>query len=195
MHRVLLAAAIAFLTASAVAQEAWQLDPPHCSAQFSARHLAISTVRGAFSKVSGTVQYDPANVEKTSIQATIQAASVDTRFEMRDRELRGENFLDVPKYPTITFTSKRVEAAGGGKFRITGDLTIHGVTKEVVLDADGLSQVLTDPSGNKRMGASATTTIHRSDFGVSGLPDIVGDEISIAIDVEMIKLLPRHKEQ
>lgn len=195
MRRVFFAVAIALLTASAVAQEVWKLDPPHSSAQFSARHLGISTVRGAFTKVSGTVQYDPASVEKTSIQATIQTASVDTRFEMRDRELRGENFLDVQKYPAITFASKSVEAAGSGKLKIIGDLTIHGVTKEVVLEAEGPSQVLTDPSGNKRMGASATTKIHRSDFGVAGLPDIVGDEISITLDVEMIKEWRRPKEQ
>jgi polyisoprenoid-binding protein YceI len=195
MRRFFFSVAIALLTASAVAQEVWKLDPPHSSAQFSARHLGISTVRGAFTKVTGTVQYDPARVEKTSIQATLQTASVDTRFEMRDRELRGENFLDVQKYPAITFASKSVETAGSGKLKITGDLTIHGVTKEVVLDAEGPSQVLTDPSGNKRMGASATTKIRRSDFGIAGLPDIVGDEISITLDVEMIKEWRRPKEQ
>jgi len=194
MARTLFAVAFALLlTTPAVAQEIWQLDPPHASAQFAVRHLGISTVRGAFTKVSGTVQYDPANPEKTSIQTSIAASSVDTRFEMRDRELRSSNFLDVERYPTITFASKKVEAAGTGKLKITGDLTIHGITKEVVLDAEGPSTILTDPSGNKRMGASATTKINRNDFGVSGLPGTVGDEISITLDVEMIKELPRPK--
>jgi polyisoprenoid-binding protein YceI len=194
MARTLPAVAfVLLLTMPAVAQEIWQLDSPHASAQFAVRHLGISTVRGAFTKVSGTVQYDPANPEKTSIQASIAASSVDTRFEMRDRELRSADFLDVEKYPTITFASKKVEAAGAGKLKITGDLTIHGITKEVVLDTEGPSAILTDPSGNKRMGASATTKINRNDFGVSGLPGTVGDEISIMLDVEMIKELPRPK--
>jgi polyisoprenoid-binding protein YceI len=194
MSRTLSAAAFAILlTIPAVAQEIWQLDPPHASAQFAVRHLGISTVRGSFTKVSGTVQYDPTHLEKTSIQVSIAASSVDTRFEMRDRELRSSDFLDVETYPSITFVSKKVEAAGAGKIKITGDLTIHGITKEVVLDAEGPSTVLIDPSGRKRMGASATAKVNRNDFGVSGLPDAFGDEISITLDVEMIKESPRPK--
>src|SRR5580698_9375608 len=157
--------------ASAAAQTVWQLDPPHCSAQFSVRHLGISTVRGDFTKISGTVQYDAANIEKSSIQVTIDAGSIDTRFAMRDRQVRGPDFLDVGQYPTITFTSKKFEAAGMGKLKITSDLAIHGVTKEVVLDAEGPSKILTDPSGDKRMGASAATKIRRSDFGMTNLAD------------------------
>jgi polyisoprenoid-binding protein YceI len=151
------------------------------------RHLGISTVRGAFTKVSGAVLYDPANPAKDSIQATIDAASVDTRVEMRDNDLRSPNFLDVAKYPTITFQSKRVEGAGDGKLRATGDLTIHGVTKEVVLDVDGPSAEMKDPWGNQRIGASATTKINRKDFGVNGAPGAVGDEITITLDIEMTK--------
>jgi polyisoprenoid-binding protein YceI len=180
--------AIAFLlTLSAAAQDTWQLDPPHSAAQFSVRHLGVSTVRGAFTKVSGTVQYDAANLSKSSIQATIDAASVDTRVEMRDNDLRSPNFFDVQKYPTITFQSKKVEAAGAGKLKVTGDLTIHGVTKEVVLDVDGPTPAVKDPMGKDRlrMGASATTKINRNDFGVSGRPGIVGDDITITLDVEM----------
>ena len=192
MSRTLSALAIAFLlTLTATAQDTWQLDPPHSSAQFSVRHLGVSTVRGAFTKVSGTVKYDPANPGKSSIQATIDAASVDTRVEMRDNDLRSPNFLDVQKYPTISFTSKKVEGAGEGKLRVTGDLTIHGVTKEVVLEVDGSTAPMKDPWGNLRMGASATTKINRQDFGVSGRPGIVGDEISLTLDVEMIKPVPK----
>ena len=190
MPRPLSILAIALLiTISAAAQEMWQLDPPHSSAQFSVRHLGVSTVRGAFTKVSGSAQYDAANPAKSSLQATIDAASVDTRVEMRDNDLRSPRFLDAQKYPTITFQSKKVEAAGAGKLKVTGDLTIHGVTKEVVLDVDGPSPAIKDPMGKDRlrMGASATTKINRNDFGVSGLPGIVGDEISITLDIEMIK--------
>jgi len=190
MLRTLSALAIALLlTLSAAAQDTWQLDPPHSSAQFSVRHLGVSTVRGAFTKVSGSVVYDAANLNKSSIQATIDATSVDTRVEMRDNDLRSPRFLDAQKFPTITFQSKKVEAAGEGKLKITGDLTIKGVTKEVVLDVDGPSPAIKDPMGKDRMrmGASATTKINRNDFGVSGLPGIVGDDITITLDVEMTK--------
>ena len=192
MSRTLSALVIAItllFTLSAAAQDTWQLDPPHSSAQFSIRHLGVSTVRGAFTKVSGTVQYDAANLSKSSIHATIDAASVDTRVEMRDNDLRTPRFLDAQKYPTITFQSKKVEAAGAGKLKVTGDLTIHGVTKEVVLDVDGPTPAIKDPMGKDRlrMGASATTKINRKDFGVSGLPGVVGDDITITLDVEMTK--------
>jgi polyisoprenoid-binding protein YceI len=182
-----------FLTLSAAAQDqnqskdSWQIDPKHTAAQFSVRHLGISTVRGEFSKVSGTVQYDPANVARSSIQATIEAASVNTRTEARDNDLRSPHFFDVEKYPTITFQSKKVEAAGVGKLKVTGDLTMHGVTKEVVLDVDGPNVAPKDERGNQRMGASATTKINRMDYGVSGAPGVAGDEIAITIDIEMIK--------
>ena len=175
------------LTLSAAAQETWQIDPPHTSAQFAVKHLGVSTVRGAFTKVSGTVLYDADNPGKSSIQTTIDAASVDTRVEMRDNDLRGPDYLDVKKYPTITFQSKRIEAAGPGKLKVTGDLTIHGITKEAVLDVDGPSPAIKDPWGNQRMGASATTKINRMDFGVAGAPGLVGDDITITLDIEMTK--------
>ena len=170
--------------------ETWKIDPAHSAAQFAVRHLGISTVRGEFRKVSGGASYDPADPSKTSLEATIDATSVDTRVDMRDNDLRSPNFLDVQKYPTITFKSKRAESAGPGKMKITGDLTIHGVTKEVVLDVDGPSAPVKDPRGNFHMGASATTKINRKDFGVNGAPTMVGDEISITIDAELIKSSP-----
>jgi polyisoprenoid-binding protein YceI len=106
---------------------------------------------------------------------------------MRDNDLRGPDYLDVKKYPTITFQSKRIEAAGPGKLKVTGDLTIHGITKEAVLDVDGPSPAIKDPWGNQRMGASATTKINRMDFGVAGAPGLVGDDITITLDIEMTK--------
>jgi len=180
--------AVLLAVPAAAQSETWQLDPPHSAAQFSVRHMSISTVRGAFTKLSGTVQYDPADATKSSIDVTIDAASVDTRVEMRDNDLRSPKFLDVQKYPAITFKSKRVESAGPGKLKVTGDLTIHGATKEVVLDVDGPSAPIKDMQGNPRMGASATTKINRRDFGVTTYPSAaIGDDIAITIDVEMVK--------
>ena len=178
----------AIFTMSVTAQtETWQLDPPHSAAQFSVRHMGISTIRGTFTKLSGTVQYDPNEVSKTSMDITIDAASLDTRVNMRDNDLRSDHFFDVQKYPTITFKSKRVESAGTDKLRITGDLTIRGVTKQVVLDVDGPSKPIKDPKGKVHMGASATAKINRMDFGVSADPGMIGDDVTIAIDVELVK--------
>ena len=182
----LIAAAVFAISASAQV-ETWNLDPFHSSAQFAVRHNGISTVRGAFAKLSGTVQYDPADPAKTVIDATIDANSVDTRVEPRDKDLRSPNFFDVEKFPAITFKSKRVEPQGTGKLKITGDLTIHGITKEVVLQVDGPNGPNKDPRGNQHMGASATTQINRKDFGVNGAPGGVGDDVQITIDVEMVK--------
>src|SRR6476659_10612652 len=135
----------------------WEIDPNHTASQFSVRHLGISTVRGLFEKTSGSVTYDPADVSKTTMDITIDATSVNTRVQMRDNDIKSPNFLDVAKYPTITFKSKRTEAAGSGKLKITGDLTIHGVTKEVVLDVEGPTEPINDPMGSIRIGATATT--------------------------------------
>jgi polyisoprenoid-binding protein YceI len=180
------------MAASAVAQAgSWQIDPNHSAAQFSVRHLGVSTVRGAFTKVSGTAKYDPSDASKDSLEANIEATSVDTRVNMRDNDLRSPNFLDVQKYPTITFVSKQAKSAGAGKLQIMGDLTIHGVTKEVVLDVDGPSTPIKDPWGNQRIGASASTKINRKDFAVNGAPGVVGDDISITIDVELIQPQPK----
>ena len=187
---------VAFLTAilsvaiAATAQvQTWQIDPNHTAAQFSVRHMGISTVRGAFTKVSGSAQYDPSNPSKSSVEVTIDADSVDTRVSMRDNDLRSPNFFEVAKYPTITFKSKSAQPAGEGKLKLVGDLTIHGVTKEVTLDVDGPSAPVTDQKGNQRIGASGSTKINRKDFGVGTNPT-VGDEVTITIDVELV-----HKAQ
>ena len=177
------------MAASAAAQAAtWQIDPNHTAAQFSVRHLGVSTVRGGFTKVSGSAQYDPADPSKDTLEATIDANSVDTRVEMRDNDLRSARFFDVQKYPTITFHSKQTKVASPGKLQMKGDLTIHGVTKEVVLEVDGPTAPIKDPMGKGlRMGASATTKVNRQDFGVSALPGAIGDDITITIDVELIQ--------
>jgi len=180
-------AALIFSTAVVAQTGSWQIDPNHSSAQFSVKHLGVSTVRGAFTKVSGSAVYDVADPGKDSVDVTIDASSVDTRVQMRDNDLRSPNFLDVQKYPNITFKSKQVKAAGEGKLQIVGDLTIHGVTKEVALDVDGPSSPIKDPWGNQRIGASASTKVNRKDFGVNGAAVVVGDDINITIDTELIQ--------
>jgi polyisoprenoid-binding protein YceI len=187
--RILLTAIVSLALALPAAAEtqSWNIDGAHSSAQFSVRHMGISTVRGAFTKVSGTVQYDPGDLAKTVIDATIETASVDTRVEMRDNDLRSPHFFDASKYPTLTFKSKKVAEAGPGKLKITGDLTIHGVTREVTLDVEGPSAPVKDPRGNLRVGASASTTINRKDFGVDGAAGVVGDDVPITIDMELTR--------
>ncbi len=185
-------AALLSLPASS-ATSAWQLDPAHSSAQFAVRHLAISTVRGAFSKVTGTVIFDDKDVSKSSVDVTIDVSTVDTREPNRDKDLMSDHFFDVAHYPTMTFKSKKVEQAGVGKLKITGDLTIHGVIKEVVLDVDGPTAAVKDPWGNQRAAVNATTKINRQDYGVkwNATMDnggvVVGDDVSITIDAEMIQ--------
>jgi polyisoprenoid-binding protein YceI len=187
-HLVLTLIASLAIAATAAAQATtWQIDPNHSSAQFSVRHLGLSTVRGAFTKLSGSAKNDPSDPTKDTLTATIDTASVDTRVEMRDKDLRSPHFLDVEKFPTMTFQSKQVKVAGPGKLLITGDMMLHGVTKEVVLDVDGPTAPIKDPWGNQRIGASATTKISRNDFGVSGAPGAVGDEVTITLDVELIQ--------
>jgi polyisoprenoid-binding protein YceI len=174
----------------------WQIDPAHSSVQFSVRHMMISNVRGEFTKTTGTITAEGKDPNSVKIQAEIDAGSISTRVEKRDAHLKSADFLDVEKYPTIIFDSKKIEAAGAGKWKVTGDLTLHGVTREVVLDVTGPTEEITDPMGKKRVAASATTAISRKDFGVNwnkaleagGL--VVGDEVKIQIDVEATQKSP-----
>ena len=188
-QRICIVSAVALLTSqSALAQTSnWNIDPAHSTAQFTVRHLAISNVTGSFTKVTGSVVLNEKDITQSQVSASIDVSSVDTRVEMRDNDLRSPNYLDAKKYPTITFQSKKIEAAGPGKLKVIGDLTIHGVTKEVVLEVDGPSAPIKDPWGNQRMGASAVTKINRMDFGVAGAPGMVGDDITITLGIEMFK--------
>ena len=169
--------------------ETWYLDPPHSSAQFAVRHLGISTVRGAFTKVGGVVVDSP-DLSKASVNVTIDASSVDTRVQRRDDDLRSDHFFDVAKYPIITFQSKRVESAGAGKLKVTGNLTMHGVTKEVVLDVDGPTPPMKDPRGTSHRGLSATTILSRADYGINFDAGMVGDQVAIQLDVELVDKAP-----
>jgi polyisoprenoid-binding protein YceI len=175
--------------AATASSNVWQVDSSHTSAQFSVKHLLVSTVRGTLGKVSGTIQYDGQSVESITADIAIDVNGINTGQENRDRDLRSDSFFDVAKYPTVTFKSKRVEAAGEGGFRLVGDLSMHGVTKEVALDVDGPSPILKGPNGSMKVGASAETKINRRDFNllyskmVEAAP-VVSDEVRIQIDIE-----------
>jgi polyisoprenoid-binding protein YceI len=185
--------AAAFSLPAAAATSNWQIDPAHSSAQFAVKHLAISTVRGAFTKVNGSVLFDDKDITKSTVDVTIDANSIDTRVEARDKDLRSDHFFDVEHYPTITFKSKKVEQVAPGRLKVTGDLTIHGITKEAVLDVDGPTAPVKDPWGNQRIAVNATTRINRQDFGVkwNATMDnggvVVGDDVAITIDAELIQ--------
>jgi len=190
MIRRLLAAAISLCLVSPAFAACWALDPAHTSVQFSVRHMMVSNVSGEFTKLSGTVNGDQSAATGATIEASIDASSISTREPKRDEHLKSADFLDVAKYPTITFKSKKIEAAGAGSFKVTGDLTLHGVTKEVVLDVADVTPSIKDPMGKTRAGAHATTKINRKDFGVNwsktldGGGVMVGDDIAVTIDVE-----------
>lgn len=170
----------------------WSIDGSHTNATFSVRHLMISNVRGEFQKVTGSVTFDPANPAAASVQASIDVASISTREPQRDAHLRSADFFDVDNHPTIAFASTKVRTGDKG-LEIVGDLTIRGTTREVVLAVEGPTPEQTDPWGNVRVGASASTRIKRSDFGMTwntvleagGV--VVGDDINIHLDVELIR--------
>jgi polyisoprenoid-binding protein YceI len=171
----------------------YQIDPAHSSAQFSVRHMMVTNVHGGFKKIQGTVVYDPENPANSSVTAEIDASSITTNEDQRDAHLRSADFLDVEKFPTLTFRSTRVESAGEGEVKLAGDLTIHGVTRPVVLDVEGLAPEGKDPWGNIRSGATARTKIKRSDFGLSWNAALetggflVGDDVKIELDLALIK--------
>jgi len=153
----------------------------------------ISTVRGDFDRTTGKVVLDEADVTRSTVEASIDVASVSTRDEKRDTHLKGADFFDVAKFPTLTFKSTKVEKAGDG-LKVTGDLTMKGVTKPVVLDVTGPTKEMKDPWGNTRRGVSATGKLNRKDFGVSYGPDaVVSDMVTITIEAELIKEAPPAK--
>jgi polyisoprenoid-binding protein YceI len=171
----------------------YKIDPAHSSAHFVVRHMMITNVRGAFSNIQGSVVYDPDKPEDSSIEAIIDATTVNTSEPQRDTHLKSAEFLDVEKYPTITFKSAKVAKTVEGEFKVSGTLTIHGATKDVVLDVEGPTAEGKDPWGNTRIGASGTTKIKRSDFGLSwnaaletgGI--LIGDDIKIELEMSLIK--------
>ena len=171
----------------------YTIDPAHSSAGFVVRHMMITNVRGGFTSVQGTIEYDPDNPASTTIEAVIDPATIRTMEEQRDTHLKSQDFLHVEQFPTINFKSTKVEKVGDDEFKVRGNLTIHGVTREVVLNVEGPTPEAADPWGNVRIGASATTKIKRSDFGLTynavleagGV--LIGDEVKIELEISAIK--------
>lgn len=183
-----------FVSPAVYAQQgSWRIDSNHSGAHFSVRHMMISTVRGEFTGIAGTVIYDPKDPTHDSVEATIDCGTVNTGVAKRDAQLKGPDFFDVARYPQMKFKSTRAEAAGEGKLKITGNLTINSATHPVVLDVDGPSQSIRDPRGNEKIGLSASTKVSRKDFGITwnevmesgGIA--VADEVEIGLDLELIK--------
>ena len=171
----------------------WQMDPDHSSFQFKIRHLTVSNVKGDFNKSRGVVTIDDQNITNLKVEVFIDAASVNTGHAQRDQHLRGPDFFDVTKYPTITFVSKKVIKADMDRLKVVGDLTIHGVIREITVDVEGPTPEVKDPWGNFRRGATATTKINRRDFGLTwnkvldtgGL--VVGEEVNIYVELELVR--------
>ena len=171
----------------------YQIDPDHSNFQFKVRHMTVSNVKGEFKKVKGTVTIDENNPTRLRVEVTLDAASVNTENAKRDDHLRGEDFFDVAKYPTITFVSKKATKVDENRLKVVGDLTIRGVTREVTVDVEGPTPEVKDPGGNFRRGATGTLKINRKDFGMAwhktldngGL--VVGDDVNISIEVELVR--------
>jgi polyisoprenoid-binding protein YceI len=189
----LILTAALFLLPSMASASTWRIDPEHTSIQFTVRHMMVSNVKGVFHKFNGQFEIDDREITNARASAVIDVASIDTGIEKRDEDLRSPNFFDVAKYPFMTFVSKKIVRTGANSFKMTGDLTMHGVTREVVLDMEGLETVVKDPWGNMRRGATLATMINRKDFGLTynklletgGV--VVGEEVKINIEVELIR--------
>jgi polyisoprenoid-binding protein YceI len=171
----------------------YKIDPSHSSANFVVRHMMITNVRGGFSGVEGIIEFDPQNPTDARIEAVMDTSKISTLDENRDAHLKSADFLDVERFPTVTFKSRKIEPAGHGESKVSGDLTIHGITREVVLNVEGPTAEGKDPFGNVRVGASATTKIKRSDFGLTwnaaletgGI--LVGDDLKIELEISAIR--------
>jgi polyisoprenoid-binding protein YceI len=188
-----LVALLALLPLTALAETGtWNIDPAHTQSIFSVRHLVISTVKGQFQKTTGTVTLDDKDIGKSSVEATIDVNSIDTRVPDRDGHLKSPDFFDAANHPEITFKSTKVEKAGKGKLKVTGDLSIRETTKSVVLMVEGPTAPIKDPGGNLRRGLTATTKINRQEFGLKWSKmveagPVVGDEVKIEIEAELVQ--------
>jgi polyisoprenoid-binding protein YceI len=171
----------------------YEVDPNNSSIEFAVKHMMVSTVRGGFGKVTGTVSLDDKDLKKASIDAVIDAASINTRVDKRDAHLRSPDFFDVARFPTITFKSTEVQKAGGDKYKVTGTLTMHGVSKPVVLDVVSATTEVKDPYGNMKRGAVITTTLNRKDFGLTWNKTLeaggvmVSDTVNVTIDLQLTR--------
>lgn len=170
----------------------WEIDPAHSSAQFTVRHLMIANVRGEFSKVTGRVSFDASEPARSSVEASVDISTINTREPDRDAHLKSADFFDVANFPAMTFKSRRVEKNADGGLKLIGELTLRGVTREVTFRVEGPTPAIKDPWGKSRMGASATAKINRKDFGLTWNAALetggvlVGDEVSITLDIELV---------
>ncbi len=187
-------AAVVTLAVPALASAAsWSIDPDHSNVGFKVRHMMVSNVKGDFGKVSGVVDIDDQDVTRSKVEVTIDTASISTGVAKRDAHLKSADFFDVAKYPTMTFVSQKVKKAGNGGLQVYGLLTLHGVTREVVLDVEGPTRAYKDPWGNIKRGATAIARINRKEFGLTWNAAIesggvvVGEEITIALEIELLK--------
>jgi polyisoprenoid-binding protein YceI len=168
----------------------WQFDANHSDAHFSVKHMGITIVPGDFPKITGTAQVDDQDLSKSSVNATIDVASLTTRVDRRDSDLRSPNWFDVAKFPTMTFQSTKIEKTGDGTARMTGNLTIHGVTKEVTFDVAGLTAPIKTPQGMHR-GVSASTKIDRREFGVGMDSPVVANDVTIDLYLDLVIPAPK----
>jgi len=197
MNQLTSSLAVAVVLAPGFARAAtYEIDPAHTSAQFTVRHMMVSNVRGELGKVTGTLKLDDKDVRKSTVEATVDVASISTREPKRDEHLKSAEFFDVAKFPTVTFKSTRVEPLAAGKLKVTGNLTMHGVTREVVLDVEGPTPEVKDPWGNVKVGYTATTKLNRKDFGLTWNKSldaggvVLGDDVPVTIDLELQKKAP-----
>lgn len=188
-----LAALLFTATLFAQSPNSWRIDPLHSQAGFSVRHMMISTVRGTFGGVKGTIVYDPQNPAASSVDATIDCTTLNTGEPKRDSDLRGEEFFDVKKYPVMKFRSKSIQVVEKGTLRVTGDLTINAITKQVVMTIDGPTDPVKDTQGRMKVGVSASTKVSRREYGILYNPVMetggvaVSDQVAITLDIELIK--------
>ncbi|MFZ0287017.1 MAG: YceI family protein, partial [Terriglobales bacterium] len=171
----------------------WNIDPAHTVAEFKVRHMMISNVKGQFTGVKGVLTLDETAITNSHVEVTVDAASINTREPQRDAHLKSADFFDAEKFPTLSFKSTQIDRVSDGELAVAGDLTIHGVTRNVVLTVEGPTPPTKDPWGNIRMGLSATTKINRKDFGLTynaaleagGI--LIGEEVTITLEVEFVK--------
>lgn len=194
MRRIIASLLAVFLVLPGMAlASAWNIDPVHSHIGFKVRHLMVSNVKGSFDRYTATIDLDEQELTRSRVTVTIDTASINTAHQKRDEHLRSADFFDVARHPTMTYVAKSITNIGNGRFKVTGDLTLRGVTREVVLDVEGLTQEIRDPWGNLRRGATATVTINRKDFGLvwnkametGGV--VVGDEVAITLEIELTR--------
>jgi polyisoprenoid-binding protein YceI len=181
------------LATQQTATTTWNIDPVHSGAEFMVKHMMISNVKGQFTGVKGVLALDESNLTNSRVEASIDAASITTRDAQRDTHLKSADFFDVEKFPTLSFKSSRISRVGDGELAVAGDLTLHGITRNVVFNVEGPTAPAKDPWGNTRVGLSASTKINRKDFGLiwNGALEsggiLVGDEVTITLEVQFVK--------